>query len=488
MTSRTSSRLTPSAWPLGLPVRAAVTVALGALLTVPLWSPTTSTAEPADEAGSTAKPAEDVERTVANLGEKLTPMGSIRAGNAEGTIPEWTGGITEPPPEYEPGMHHPNPFADDEIQLTITSENMDEYRDKLSAGTQAMLEKYSQTYRVHVYPTRRSASYPERVYEALIQNAKQAELTANGNGVRGAAVASPFPLAENGLQAIWNHKLRYIGERLERTVAQVTPQRDGDYTVVKLKEEVQSDYSREGVTPETVGNRVTNFMQTISAPARLAGRILLVHETLNQVAEPRQAWTYNPGQRRVRRAPNVAYDNPGTASDGLRTNDNFDMFNGSPDRYDWELVGRREMYVPYNAYELHSDELSLDDVIDPGHLNTDHMRWELHRVWVVEARLKPGTSHIYARRTFYLDEDSWNVLLVDHYDGRDQLWRVGEGHTINYYEVPLVTYTVETIYDLQAGRYIALGMKNEEQMQVFNGEEHSGSYFTPAGLRTRGRR
>lgn len=423
----------------------------------------------------------------ARLGQDLTPMGSERAGNADGSIPEWTGGLTTPPPGYEPGMHHPDPFADDPVLQTITAANADQYADKLSAGQLAMLKKYD-NYKINVYRTRRSAAYPQRVYDAFRANAVNSELVADGNGISGAAIASPFPFPENGLHLIWNHKTRYLGRNFTRTYAQVTPQRGGAYTPVKISEEVDIAYAREGATPENLGNRLLNFLQEIKAPARLAGRILLVHETLDQVKQPRQAWTYNPGQRRVRRAPNVAYDNPGTASDGLRTNDNLDIFNGAPDRYDWELLGKREVYVPYNAYKLHSDKLTLDDIVEPGHLNSDLMRYELHRVWVVEARVKEGTSHIYARRTFYFDEDTYAILLVDHYDGRDQLWRATEGHTINYYEVPTTTYTVETFYDLQSGRYLALGMKNEEKMQTFNGPGWPENHFLPAGLRKAGRR
>ena len=437
---------------------------------------------------SAVRAAEIEPRSVEQLGSDLTPMGSTRAGSADGAIPAWDGGIQEPPPSYRPGMHHPDPFPDDAILFTITAANMEKYREKLGTGTQAMLQKYPDTYKLNVYPSRRTASYPQRVYDAIRSNARSARISEDGNGVSGAMITSPFPFPKSGVECIWNHKLRYQGETLERTVAQVTPQRNGDYTVVELEEQIEFDYTRQDVTLENVGNRYSELMQTIVSPPRLAGRILLVHETLDQIKEPRQAWTYNPGQRRVRRAPNVAYDNPGTASDGLRTNDNFDLFNGSPDRYDWKLIGLREVYVPYNDYRLHSERIKLKDLVQPGHLNPDYMRWELHRVWVVEATLKPGVSHIYKRRTFYFDEDSWGILLVDHYDGRDQLWRVGEGHTINYYEVPTVAYTVEVIHDLQAGRYLALGMKNEEKMQVYNGSHFPDAYFTPAGMRTQGRR
>jgi hypothetical protein len=213
--------------------------------------------------------------------------------------------------------------------------------------------------------------------------------------------------------------------------------------------------------------------------------VLLVHETLNASAAPRQAWIYNPGQRRVRRAPNVAYDNPGTASDGLRTNDMTDMFNGAMDRFDWKLVGKKEMYVPYNSYTAHSDKTKIADLIRPGHLNPDKLRYELHRVWVVEATLKAGKRHINSRRTFYVDEDSWGILALDHYDGRGQLWRVSEAPSINYYEMPTFWSTIEVHYDLQSGRYIAGLIDNEEKPYDF-AFQTSPDDFSPQSLRKRG--
>jgi hypothetical protein len=241
------------------------------------------------------------------------------------------------------------------------------------------------------------------------------------------------------------------------------------------------------MTEQTLGNKIFFFKQEVLAPARLAGGILLVHETLDQVKEPRSAWIYNPGQRRVRRAPQVAYDNPGTASDGLRTTDQFDMFSGATDRYDWKLVGKKELYVPYNSYKLHSNSLKYKDILTPMHVNPEHLRYELHRVWVVEATVKEGARHIYKRRTFYLDEDSWQVLLVDQYDNRDQLWRVSEGHVINYYELPVLWTTLEVHTDLQAGRYLAIGLDNENKMYDFNISRTPEDY-TPAALRTEGMR
>jgi len=419
-------------------------------------------------------------------GSTLTPFGAEKAGNADGSIPAWTGGITKPPAGYKKGQHHPNPFAGEQPLFTITADNMDQYADKLSAGHKAMLKTYP-SFRIPVYPSHRSASAPQRIYDATKQSAKTASLTDTGNGVTGTVNGVPFPFAENGTEAIWNHLLRYRGDQVRRYVSQAAPTRGGRYTLVEFQEDILFLYSLPDMTEAKLNNRIAMFKQSVKAPARLAGGLLLVHDTLDQVKEPRNAWLYNTGQRRVRRAPNVAYDNPGTASDGLRTTDQQDMFNGAPDRYDWTLVGRKEMYIPYNSYELHSDKVTYKDILTPLHINPELARYELHRVWVVEANLKEGSRHIYKRRTFYIDEDSWQIMLSDAYDDRDQLWRVSEGHSINYYEVPIMWTTLETHNDLQAGRYIALGLDNQAKMYDFDIPPNPAA-FTPQALRREGRR
>ncbi len=434
-------------------------------------------------ANSWAASAEEVAR----LGAGLTPLGAVKAGNVDGTIPSWDGGITKPPANYKLGDHHPPPFADDKVKFTITKANMADHADKLSAGHQAMLKAYG-SFNMKVYPSRRTAAVPQRIYDATKQNAATAQLTESGNGVTGTIHGIPFPLPESGLEVIWNHILRYRGDTAARYFSQAAPTRGGNYTLVRFYDEFNVQYSQEKMTEADLNNVVLQFKQKVLSPPRLAGGILLVHETLDQYKEPRKAWLYNPGQRRVRRAPNVAFDNPGTASDGMRTTDQYDMFTGSPERYNWELVGKKEIYVPYNSYDLHSDKLKYSDILTPLHINPEHLRYELHRVWVVEATLKEGMRHIYKRRTFYVDEDSWQILVVDQYDNRNQLWRISEGHVINYYEVPLLWTTLEVHTDLQAGRYLAMGLANEErEMYKFNFERKASDY-APAALRREGRR
>jgi hypothetical protein len=417
----------------------------------------------------------------------LTPLGGERKGNEDGTIPAWEGGITEWPEGYQEGEPHVHPFADDKILFTITATNVAEYVDKLSPGQIATFKRYPNTYKMNVYTTRRSASYPQRIYDWAVQNATTAELVEGGNGFRNARESIPFPIPKEGVEAVWNHLTRYRNDTVYRVYAVIAPAPSGAYTTVTTEEKIFFPYSVEGATAETVNNRLVYFLSTTLDPPRMAGEILLVHDTLDQVKEPRKAWKYNPGQRRVRRAPNVAYDQPDGASDGQRTADQLDMFNGAPDRYEWTLVGKREMYVPYNCYKVADRRVKYKDIIRPGHPNPDLLRYELHRVWMVEAKLKKGTSHVYAKRMFFMDEDTWTILVADLYDKRGEIWRVSEDHTINLYDLPMVGPIMEVHLDLQNGRYLALGMTNEGTPWSFK-EKYPIDMFTPAAIRRMGRR
>jgi hypothetical protein len=339
---------------------------------------------------------------------------------------------------------------------------------------------------MEVYPTHRSASAPERIYEGTKRIATTATLVPDGNGVTGAVGGIPFPIPKVGVEVFWNHLLRYRSIAAARQVGQVPMTAGGSYTVVNLKEEFFFPYYVLGMTEAGLENVLVYFMQETTAPARLAGEVLLVQETLDQTKDSRRAWIYNPGQRRVRRAPQVAFDNPGTNSDNQRTDDQFDMYNGSPQRYDWKLVGKKEMYVPYNSYQLQSEKIKYSELLHKNHINQDYARYELHRVWVVDATLKKGVSHLYSRRTLYVDEDSWQILAVDCYDARGQLYRVQEGHVINYYDVPTLWTDLELVMDLSNGRYLALGLQNEEPKSYDFSIKRTASDFQPSVLERRG--
>ncbi|MER2493741.1 DUF1329 domain-containing protein [Catenovulum sediminis] len=436
--------------------------------------------------GLQAKVSPDV---AAQLGKSLTPLGAEKAANNDGSIPQWTGGIATPPNGYQVGDHHPDPFSDEKPLFTISAENYQQHAQYLSAGQIALFKAYPESFKMPVYKSHRSAAVPQYVYDATIENATKAELVSDGEGVANSVIGIPFPIPQNGLEAIWNHVLRFRGTAIARWGGQAAPTASGDYTLIGFDEQVLFQYSQPDMTSDKMAedNIISMFKQEVTSPARLKGTALLVHETLDQIKQPRQAWTYNTGQRRVRKAPNIAFDAPGTASDGLRTTDDFDMFNGSPSRYNWTLKGKKELYIPYNSYALHAKGIDYDTILKPGHINPSLTRYEKHRVWVVEANLKDGMRHIYKKRVFFIDEDSWQIAVADAYDARDELYRVNMSYAINYYEVPTLWTTLDVYHDLNSRRYLALGLDNNEKMYDFDVDTDKGD-FTPQALRRSGLR
>lgn len=398
--------------------------------------------------------AEEAER----LGKDLTPVGAIKSGTPSGVIPPWTGGVSEAPAGWKPGQVEVDPFPEDEPLFVISKDNLDLYRDKLTDGHIKMLEQYAPEFVMPVYQTRRSAAFPDHVYEKYKENAVTAELLSNGNGVRDTIMTSPFPIPQNGLQVIWNHILRYRGEEISFRSGSATPQVSGAYNEVVTNYDYFIAYSRRGANLADIDNKIFYLKSETVAPSTLAGTITLVHETLDQIRSPRLAWKYDAGSRRLRRSPNLAYETDLPNSSSLRTVDQKDMYNGAPNQYDWELTGRREVYVPYNAYQLHDADVRPEDIIRPQHINQELARYELHRVWVVEAKRRTGINHIYDRRVFYVDEDSWQVLATEEYDREGNLWRVSEAHNISFYSEPVFWTTLEMTYDLKSERYYIDGL------------------------------
>lgn len=425
------------------------------------------------------------ESEAAKLGTTLTPMGAEKSGNASNTIPAWSA-MPKNAGAVDSKGFLANPYASEKPLFTITAANVEQYKANLAPGQYAMFKRYPDTFKMLVYPSHRGATVPDDVFAAVKRNATTTKLVGGGNGLENFDTAVPFPIPQNGNEVIWNHVARYRGGSAKRTVTQAMPQPNGSYSLVYFQDQYVSRDKIKDFDPKNPGNILFYFKQEVTAPARLAGTVLLVHETIDQVKEPRSAWVYNAGQRRVRRAPQVSYDGPGTAADGLRTSDNLDMFNGAPDRYDWKLIGKQEMYIAANSYKLDDPKLKYADIIKAGHINQDLARYELRRVWHITATLKEGQRHIYAKRDFFIDEDTWQAAVIDHYDGRGQLWRVAEAHGEYFYDKQVPSYALEALYDLQSGRYLAIGMKNEEKSAYEFGFTASASEFTPNALRQEG--
>lgn len=318
----------------------------------------------------------------ARLGQDLTPLGGERAANAAGTIPAWDGGLAQPPANYQPGMHHPDPFSADAPLDQINSQNMAQYQAQLPAGYKALLEK-NPDYFLRLYPTHRSAAAPQRIYDATRFNAQNAELISGGNGVEGVAAGIPFPLPTTGQEVIWNHIMRYRGDQISFVTNQAAVLANGAYNLLKLERDVYFLYGRDGVNPQDLDNTLFYYKYKVVAPAKLAGSALVVQETLDQVLAIRKAWRFNRGERRVRRLPMLAYDTLQPDSNGMATADQVDSYNGAPDRYDWTLVGKQEMLVPYNSYAVHQKGIPYDTILGKNTVNPELLRYELHRVWVV---------------------------------------------------------------------------------------------------------
>ena len=420
----------------------------------------------------------------ARLGQDLTPLGGERAGNAAGTIPAWDGGLAQPPANYQPSMHHPDPYSADAPLYQINSQNLAQYQAQLPAGLKALLEK-NPDYFLRVFPTRRSAAAPQRIYDATRFNAQTAELISGGNGVAGAAAGIPFPLPTTGQEVIWNHIMRYRGDQISFVTNQAAVLSNGAYNLLKLERDIYFLYGREGVSPQDLDNTLFYYKYKVVAPAKLAGSALVVQETLDQVLAIRKAWRFNRGERRVRRLPMLAYDTLQPDTNGMATADVVDSYNGAPDRYEWTLVGKQEMLVPYNSYAVHQKGIPYDNILRSNTVNPELLRYELHRVWVVEAELRKGFSHPYAKRRFYIDEDSWQILAADLYDKSGELSGVQESHPISYYDVPMFGSTLETIYDFKGKRYFVDGLDNNEPMYNFNAKLGPRD-FTPQALRREG--
>ena len=362
----------------------------------------------------------------AELGKTLTPMGAEMAGNADGSIPAWdpTGGPV--PAGFEPGSNHfPDIYPDEKPILTINGSNWQEYKDHLTAGTIGMFEKYgAEGWELQVYPTHRNSTRPDWYYAATKKNATGATLVADGQKIENNLPGVPFPIPQSGLEAIWNHMVRY-GTDANQDYDTYYVDSSGNAVLATSAHSV-SAYPMFKTPDQVVGDTPYTLLRIdYNAPARRAGEILLVHEPGADYTEGkgREAWQYLVGQRRVRMAPAVSFDTPNPGVAGTTTYDDSFVYNGSPERFNWKLVGKKEMYVPANNNRF-VFETDVTDALGEKFFKPEFIRWEKRRVWIVDSTLKEGQRHLYSRRTFYLDEDTWTAVAGDMYDGRGNLWRL----------------------------------------------------------------
>jgi len=414
----------------------------------------------------------------ARADEAHTPTGALLAGSGDGRIPAWSGGLHTPPDGWNPEDGYPDPFAKETPIEVITAETMEASADVLSPGLKALL-KHRAGMRIPVYPTHRTLALPEKVYQATAAQAGQARVEGK-RLLDYRQPAIPFPAPSTAEQVIFNHLNRWFGG-VSACSDWLPILGSGDfYRVGWCSTVVQASEMDRLIEP----GDGTYFLGRYDAPAALIGTIYLVHEPLDNAAGERRAWIYNAGQRRVRRAPDLAFDNTADGTEGLATIDDGGGFNGALERYDWTLLGRRALLVPYNAYRLGDPTLKYADMVKGTLIDPALMRYELHRVWVVEATLAPGMSHVYARRTFYVDEDSWQIVMAEAYDGHGELWRVTLLPTIQLWDVPVMMPRAQMIHDLHSGGLLVTGLDNERRQPARQWHVHGRlNAFRPNALR-----
>lgn len=387
------------------------------------------------------------------LGNTLTAVGAEKAGNADGSIPAYEGGITTPPASYKKGDGLlPDPYAGEKPLYAISGTNAAQHAALLTEGAQALLKRYP-SFRMDVYPTHRSVAFPKYVKDNTAGCATTASTTPDGQSMKGCLAGFPFPVPKTGSEAMWNHLLRFEGQ------AQQTKYRNfnvnGGKPTLAVEAMATNEYPYWDPSKKA-SETYWRLKLVYSGPARRAGEAILLVDPLDYTQGGRKAWQYLPGQRRVKLAPDLAHDTPSPGTSGASTYDDTFLFNGSMERYTFKLVGKQEMVVPYNTYKLAYDT-TQEALFKPEHLNPDLVRWEKHRVWVVEAALAPGKRHVYSKRRFYIDEDSWMILAADEYDARGQLYRTGFAYQTPRYDLPAPNASVFGHYDLISGIYTLVG-------------------------------
>lgn len=414
----------------------------------------------------------------------LTPFGAEKAGNKDGTIPAWDGGHTTAIPGDKPGGRRGDPYADEKPLHSITSKNVGPYADKLTDGVKAMLRKYPDSYRIDVYKTHRTAAAPKWVYENTFKNATRARLA--GDIPEGAYGGPPFPIPKTGAEVIWNHILRWRGTSWQWHAAQYQLLGDGR-TVLTADaiSDLQMPYYFEEGTPEQFAKSNDYWLIRLlsNGPPIRAGEALVGRANLDGNKE--QAWLYLTGQRRVRKLPNPCCDTPAPSTAGVITFDEFETWTGRIDRFDWKLVGKQEMIIPYNGNKFLQPR-SDAEVIGRNFPNPDFVRWELHRVWVIEATLRKGQRHQAVRSRYYCDEDTWTCILGDRWDANGELWRTLWAFTFVAPDLPGTVIGTSGVNDLLAGTAYIGNPYNSKASQYPVKARFPDSVFTPDALAAEG--
>jgi hypothetical protein len=390
------------------------------------------------------------------LGTTLTRFGAIKAGNKDGSIPEYTGAAIKAPADFQPGSGiYTDPFRAEKPLYRIDSRNVDQYADKLSEGEKYLIKHNPATYYIDVYPTHRTEVYPEKVLKATERNATGCNPLKDYAAVDVACRGGlPFAIPKNGYEVMWNKLLRWQGSGMF-----TAPSQDGWLVDSSGRPTLTSNQLARQEYPyyqtDESDRDPQMFWRVYSitrSPSRLAGVGSGINDYLDMDQKPRRAWSYTPGQRRVRLAPEFAYDTPVSSLGGVTLYDELSLFSGKMDRFDFKLVGKKEMILPYNSFKFYYGCVHEAKLM-AKHVDPSCERWELHRVWVVEATLKAGMRHVYSKRVYYLDEDGYGAGMFDAFDHEGNLYRTMFDLEVPFYDFGFSYAGSSITYDFNKGMY-----------------------------------
>ena len=346
-----------------------------------------------------------------------------------------------------------DPFPGEQPLLTIDPSNLARYAAQLPQGALALFARF-RDYRMHIYPTHRTAALPQTVYDAIARNATRAHAAPSGIslGVAGAAGGIPFPIPSSGAELVWNHLLAFWGAAREDHVSTYVAAGDGTIAQTAGYSEVSDfPYYAPGATPDSIGRYYFKTRRLQDAPPANVGQGYIAWQPLDVGTDRFVAWRYLPGEHRSRKAPSLSYDTPDPDSSGYEALDDYYLFFGGQDRYDFRILGKREMFIPYNNNALAHRPARA--AMAPLHANQDALRYELHRVWVVEGTLAPGAHHVAPRRRLYIDEDTWIAAYAESWDEDGRLWKFGQATMMVLPKLPAVIGGSTFVYDLLQGGY-----------------------------------
>lgn len=409
---------------------------------------------------------------IARIGTKYTCTGAEMAGSPSGVAPftgKYLGAMPGMIPHSEGGAHQTDPFADEQPLFTIDANNFAQYAEQLSPGQLAMFRKYP-SFKMHVYPSHRDFRYDASVCQAALTNARHAELSADGltalNAVRGAV---PFPFPKSGQELVWNVLM---------APGAATSYREADLAIIYTNGNVLWgahqlwNYSPEHdkkLRGQKYAGVSSYFKISILLPERETG-YQLARNLYYDLKEPPYYWATGRCCR-GRCQQSRMEEMPLPSAAGNIFFDDMRLMNGSPERYEWKTIGKREFFLPANNFKLEARVVGTDKyakLITPGHENPDFVRWELRRAWILQGALKEGMRHLYSNRTLYIDEDSYRAAMGENLDTQGNVWRfnwvnnlyVG-GSRSNTYESFSAFY-----HDLHSGNYTALDLTQAKPQSI----------------------